>query len=196
MQDDEEITITTSLLNDSVIIQIDPPSFTSTPINSDDEQEEFNIESIRETLQQHSHILLPPPAPPLLILPRIRVPPRRLPAGIDIPAPTVAPRNFTQALHRVLHERRSAISDDNYINFDDLEDVRITLDINAFNDLNVINNTNDELCSICWDDLLFNAIVLPCNHLFHVECGKMWLLSYSYRCPLCKKPAGDRYTHF
>lgn len=203
--DEDEITVRTPLLNDSIVIQIDPPSLQTSPNTSDSEQENEHIEidilGLQTTLQEHSHILLPPPppSPPVLTLPRIRMPPRRIaPSTVSLPPPPELHHgSFTRAIQNVIIQRRNAIvdPDEEYVNFNDLEDVKVTLNMNAFNTLEVVDPANDELCCICWDEMFFNAIVLPCNHYFHVECAKKWLLTYSYKCPLCKQPAGDREAH-
>jgi E3 ubiquitin-protein ligase RNF115/126 len=47
-------------------------------------------------------------------------------------------------------------------------------------------------CSICMEDLEIGAeiTVLPCDHLFHPDCIKPWLLTHD-TCPHCRKPISD-----
>ena len=36
--------------------------------------------------------------------------------------------------------------------------------------------------------------VLPCEHVFSKNNIDYWLLNNSYKCPICRKPAGDFYA--
>ncbi|OEU14457.1 hypothetical protein FRACYDRAFT_165323, partial [Fragilariopsis cylindrus CCMP1102] len=46
----------------------------------------------------------------------------------------------------------------------------------------------DNLCSICLCELVDGDIVgdIPCNHYFHKDCLKEWLMK-SNLCPFCRK---------
>jgi len=46
----------------------------------------------------------------------------------------------------------------------------------------------DEVCPICIDKYMKNDVMskLPCNHLFHKECTKKWLISHN-ACPICRR---------
>lgn len=45
------------------------------------------------------------------------------------------------------------------------------------------------MCPICLGELVEgdSAVVLPCSHTFHENCGSEWLLQYSKCCPVCKQ---------
>ena len=48
-------------------------------------------------------------------------------------------------------------------------------------------------CTVCQDD--FNdkdtVRVLPCEHIYHLDCIDDWLKEHSYKCPCCRKPAAE-----
>lgn len=47
--------------------------------------------------------------------------------------------------------------------------------------------TDQEICTICQHEFvlgLFDATILPCDHLFHFECVRDWLRR-CVRCPVC-----------
>ena len=50
------------------------------------------------------------------------------------------------------------------------------------------NKFLEEKCIICQFDFkeLETIIILPCNHCFHFDCIKPWIIKEHY-CPLCKK---------
>jgi hypothetical protein len=58
-----------------------------------------------------------------------------------------------------------------------------------FNELDNIVQENNNKCSICCSnfDLDDDVKILKCNHIFHTECIKKWLLEYSHKCPYCKQ---------
>ena len=37
--------------------------------------------------------------------------------------------------------------------------------------------------------------VLNCNHLFHIDCIKIWLTKQSYKCPICRMEASCCYIN-
>lgn len=39
-------------------------------------------------------------------------------------------------------------------------------------------------CSICLEDMVNNIEALPCGHLFHVKCIRLWL-KHQRVCPIC-----------
>ena len=85
-------------------------------------------------------------------------------------------------------------------NFDNLEDIKISLSEEEFNKLEIpddIFNLKNKQCNICLEDLLeendeeydFNAktlIKLKCNHIYHRCCIKKWLTQQSTKCPVCR----------
>lgn len=80
-------------------------------------------------------------------------------------------------------------------NLNDLEDVKVTLSIVEFDNLNkVIDETliENKQCNICLEDLqkdeLDNKslIQLQCNHIYHNTCIKEWLTKQSTKCPSCR----------
>ena len=62
---------------------------------------------------------------------------------------------------------------------------------------NIVKNfDSDENCSICLctlteDTSLHKYMILPCNHVFHSECIKEWLMNHDYHCPICKRECGE-----
>jgi len=77
-------------------------------------------------------------------------------------------------------------------NEDDVEENAEILTEEEFNELEVIKldklYVNDGECSICIDNFKEGqeVIKLPCNHIFHLNCIKSHLTSYSNKCPLCR----------
>lgn len=49
-------------------------------------------------------------------------------------------------------------------------------------------NDEESLCAICIEKYTRNNILLklPCNHRFHRDCSRKWLLSHP-ACPVCRK---------
>jgi hypothetical protein len=71
------------------------------------------------------------------------------------------------------------------------EDEKTTLNEDEFNELEVmiLEDDIDNDCSICIDNLRKGneVIKLKCNHIFHKECIKSYLMNYDNKCPLCRK---------
>jgi len=42
-------------------------------------------------------------------------------------------------------------------------------------------------CSICLDDIEVDYVKLMCNHKYHIDCIKSWLIKYSVECPYCRR---------
>ena len=40
-------------------------------------------------------------------------------------------------------------------------------------------------------NVLDDTLVIKCNHIFHPECIDKWLCEHSYKCPICREPAGE-----
>ncbi|KZV31835.1 hypothetical protein F511_25948 [Dorcoceras hygrometricum] len=53
--------------------------------------------------------------------------------------------------------------------------------------LNITTAKEEQSCPICLEDfdLGCQVVSMPCSHVFHEECIKMWL-RYSHYCPLCR----------
>lgn len=73
------------------------------------------------------------------------------------------------------------------------EDVKITVEESAVEQLPLIKIMETATCSICMEDLKIDtdATKLNCNHLYHPECIKSYLLNYDYKCPLCRSDVGN-----
>lgn len=72
-----------------------------------------------------------------------------------------------------------------------LEDVTVTLTEDQFNELETISTQIIEencICSICQETLTCQPMVkiLPCDHMFHIDCAKQWLCRSSCKCPICR----------
>lgn len=61
------------------------------------------------------------------------------------------------------------------------------IESHTFEDVNHVNNYSDT-CTICQEKFKENDTVslLPCNHVFHKDCLKNWLLNYNCVCPICR----------
>lgn len=80
-------------------------------------------------------------------------------------------------------------------NLDDLEDVKVTLSEDDFNNLDILHDQSlikNKQCNICLDDLQIeelnsNSLIhLKCNHIYHKHCIKEWLTKQSTKCPVCR----------
>jgi len=58
-----------------------------------------------------------------------------------------------------------------------------------------LKNANKK-CMITLEEFKNDDIVriLPCNHIFTKSNIDDWLLNNSYKCPICRKPAGEYYA--
>jgi hypothetical protein len=73
----------------------------------------------------------------------------------------------------------------------DLNDVNnrpcVTLTDEQFSKLDVIKKLDVESnCSICLDEMCENLIKLECNHMYHKECLKKWVMNSSTKCCICR----------
>ena len=60
--------------------------------------------------------------------------------------------------------------------------------------------TDDYKCSICFSELKENSqdekyVDLPCHHIHHAECIKMYLSKHDYQCPVCRASCGEHISH-
>jgi hypothetical protein len=89
----------------------------------------------------------------------------------------------------------------NPVNFHELlEPVRVTVDnkdlhefvqYSAFKDVaeQITKLENQENCPICLEKFADEdpvAFLRTCEHLFHEQCVKKWLLEFNHRCPVCR----------
>lgn len=102
------------------------------------------------------------------------------------------------SLNRITYNNRIFISQllEAYSNlsYDDLEDVKVTMNDNEFSKLKSIENyqETEQTCSICLDTLKHNCVTeLKCEHAFHKDCIKLWLTKQSIKCPVCRMPQKD-----
>ena len=79
------------------------------------------------------------------------------------------------------NENNNVISDD---------EVNNVLTDDEVNQIPVIelNEEIEDDCSICLEHITINSNIydIPCNHKFHINCLKPYLLSYNRTCPLCR----------
>lgn len=75
------------------------------------------------------------------------------------------------------------------------EDIKVTISEDDFNTLDTFRCTANlnENCSICYDEFKFDEIItlLDCNHIFHRECIKNWLVYEKTTCPACRVDVRD-----
>jgi hypothetical protein len=80
-------------------------------------------------------------------------------------------------------------------NLNDLEDVKVTLSQNEFDNLDTVKDkelVENKQCNICLEDLKVedidnkSLIELKCQHIYHNDCIKEWLLKQSTKCPTCR----------
>ncbi|PVU96052.1 hypothetical protein BB561_001422 [Smittium simulii] len=69
--------------------------------------------------------------------------------------------------------------------------IEMTIKERAKSESNILMSDNSlqlNVCAICLDDIDIGSRVrlLPCGHLYHVECIDAWLLKRSTTCPYCK----------
>lgn len=88
------------------------------------------------------------------------------------------------------------------VEFDDLEDVKITLTDDEFDKFSVINLNEQELqnfytkcCCICLENykLYDSIVIIKCKHIFHKHCIYSWLCNQSVNCPVCR--TDNRVSH-
>jgi hypothetical protein len=80
-------------------------------------------------------------------------------------------------------------------NYDNMEDVKVTLTNDQFNKLfsETITESIEEKyqseCNICMDEYKVKDVIakLSCNHVFHKDCIQNWLCNERVTCPVCRK---------
>lgn len=75
------------------------------------------------------------------------------------------------------------------------EDIKVTISEADFDTLDTFRCTANlnENCSICYDEFKRDEIItlLDCNHIFHRECIKNWLVYEKTTCPACRVDVRD-----
>lgn len=90
------------------------------------------------------------------------------------------------------------LSNLNVINFEvieegeeELEDVKIVLKEEDFDNLEKETNTEEVNCAICLEKIEGECVKLKCGHKYHIDCCKEWLCKNSNKCPQCKTEIGN-----
>jgi len=55
-------------------------------------------------------------------------------------------------------------------------------------------NSKCTICQVGFDNN-DETRILPCEHIYHVDCIDNWLTNYNYMCPCCRKPAGEHFAN-
>lgn len=80
-------------------------------------------------------------------------------------------------------------------NLTDLEDVKVTLSEEDFEKLHIVDDETlieNKQCNICLEDLTKDELnekklrQLTCQHIYHNDCIKEWLMKQSTKCPTCR----------
>ena len=110
--------------------------------------------------------------------------------------------NFTTSIINLLSSNNNNINNNFYggINEDVplvLKDSSLSnLKIDKYKNLSEYLKTKNKKCVIKLDD--FNdeddVRILPCDHVFCKEGIDDWLLNNSYKCPICRKSAGEYFA--
>ena len=87
-----------------------------------------------------------------------------------------------------------------------MEDVKLTMSLEElekipklkFVDIDEKVKSMNDLCTICQDSFNLEDMVrkLDCDHLYHTDCIDSWLSNHSYKCPCCRKQAGNYTAKF
>lgn len=95
--------------------------------------------------------------------------------------------------------------DNDYETLESLEDVKVTLSENEFNNLDHLQITLDcnttpcvlsGDCHICLDSFKKDDIktTLQCKHFFHKECIYKWLCIEKTNCPICRYDVREKFS--
>lgn len=104
----------------------------------------------------------------------------------------LATNSFTDTLFTSLFTNFNQFMEQN---LNDLEDVKVTLSEDEFNKLKIVNDETlieNKQCNICLEELTKDELnddkllQLKCQHIYHNDCIKEWLLKQSTKCPTCR----------
>lgn len=108
------------------------------------------------------------------------------------PAIQIDMRTSVNDLYNLLNFLQNVMNNDG----NNMQDVIVTTDEKSLEKIqkHKIKKDMTEKCTICMDDMkegdeYYN---LTCNHIFHIDCIKEYLLNYNHMCPLCKEEIGDK----
>ena len=78
-----------------------------------------------------------------------------------------------------------------------MEDIKVTLKDEKTIKKYKLDTKLESKCSVCLGALEKDNDIweLPCCHVFHQDCIKIWLKEYNYKCPICRKEAGKGKTN-
>lgn len=101
-------------------------------------------------------------------------------------------RRLTDNLFNSLFTNFNDFIENQLQNYTDLEDVKVTLSEDEFDNLDTnIDETllSDSIsCNICLEELKKDEslVRLHCSHIYHKDCIKEWLTKQSTKCPNCR----------
>ena len=123
--------------------------------------------------------------------------------NINVSTNTFSVNNLSNLLNNNLNERLNLsferminifgiFLDDQFEDFDNLEDVKVTLSEEEFNNLDscILNESIllNKQCNICLELVKISEKlkILKCEHIYHENCLKPWLTIQSTKCPVCR----------
>lgn len=122
--------------------------------------------------------------------------------SMDIDYDNLSSSNFTRRitdnLLTSLFTNFNEFIEEQLQNYGDLEDVKVILSEEEFENLNRVTDKSlieNKQCNICLEDLKddemikdnkLNLIQLKCHHIYHKDCIKEWLTKQSTKCPSCR----------
>jgi hypothetical protein len=87
----------------------------------------------------------------------------------------------------IINNPREEIIDNDNDNDEDINTRLTEEEVNRI-PLITIQEELEDSCSICLDNIEIGSMVysIPCNHKFHINCLKSYLINYNRNCPLCR----------
>ena len=156
------------------------------------------IPEIRYTINENDNR---PHTPPSLTPPRTYIPQLNEYGTLnelnDIDLANEITNNILSSLFTNFNEFMQNEMQNEMQEYDDLEDVKVTLSEDEFNNLETKISEDmiiNKQCNICLEDLILDKetsfenklINLKCNHIYHRDCIKEWLTKQSTKCPTCR----------